>query len=118
MPAQPKRVHNLETVWIHEFAKTYSPTEVGLTYSPQSLRDARLDLIGVRNILRRGHVTFADKLNGLGALWVIEGDNNEGERFHLTAIVITEEFAVDLKKVERVAMEVKAEEINDGHDAV
>jgi len=117
MPARPKRVHSLETVWIREFAKTYSPAEVGLTYSPQSLRDAGLDLIGVRNIFRRGHVTFANKLHGPGALWVIEGDNNEGERFCLTTIVITEQLAVDLQRVERVAMEVHAEEMNDGHDA-
>ena len=117
MPPQPKRVCSLETVWIREFAKTYLPSEAGLTYSPQTLRDAGISLVGVRNVLRRGYVVFADKLDGPGARWVIEGDNNDGERFRLTATVITEQLAVDLKKVDRVAMQVTVKEKNDGHGA-
>jgi hypothetical protein len=115
MPPQPKRVCSLETVWIREFAKTYLPSEAGLTYSPQSLRVAGISLIGIRNVLRRGHVVFADKLDGPGARWIIEGDNNEGERFRLTVTVITEQLAVDLDKVEKLPVE--AEEKSDGHDA-
>ena len=117
MPPQPKNVCSLETVWIREFAKTYSPAEVGLSYPPQRLREAGISLIGIRNVFRRGYVVFADKLDGLGARWVIDGENNEGENFRIVADVITEQMAVDLKRVERVAMQVKSEEINDGHDA-
>jgi hypothetical protein len=117
MGPQPKRVCSLETVWIREFAKTYMPSEAGLTYSPQNLRDAGISVIGIRNVLRRAHVVFADKLDGPGARWVIEGDNNDGERFRLTATVITEQLAVDLSKVEKLSVPVKVEEKSDGHDA-
>jgi hypothetical protein len=117
MPPRPKRVCSLETVWIREFAKTYLPSEAGLSYSPQSLREAGISLIGIRNILRRGYVVFADKLNGPGARWIIEGDNNDGEKFRLTVTVITEQLAVDLDKVEKLAVPVEVEEKSDGHDA-
>ena len=115
MPPQPKRVCSLETVWIRQFAKTYLPSEAGLTYSPQSLRDAGISLIGIRNVLRRANVVFADKLDGPGARWIIEGDNNDGEKFRLTVTVISEQLAVDLMKVERVPVQV--EEKSDGHGA-
>jgi hypothetical protein len=117
MPPQSKRVLSLETIWIREFAKTYLPSEAGLTYAPQVLRDAGISLIGIRNILRRGRVVFADKLNGPGARWVIEGDNNDGERFRLTATVITEQLSVDTNKVDRVTLQVQVKERNDGHGA-
>lgn len=117
MPALPKRVLKLETVWIQGFANTYLPSEAGLIYSPQCLRDAGISLIGIRNVLRRGYVVFSDKLDGPGARWVIEGDNNEGERFRLTATVITEQLSVDIRKVERVAIQVKVEDINNDHGA-
>lgn len=117
MPPRLKHVCGLETVWIREFAKTYLPTEAGLTYSPQSLREAGISLIGIRNVLRRGHVVFADKLDEPGARWIIEGDNNDGDRYRLTANVITEQLAVDLRRVEKLAVSVKVEERNDGHGA-
>jgi len=115
MLPQPERVCSLETVWIREFASMYLPSETGLSYAPQSLRDAGISLLDVRNICRRGYVVFADKLNGPGAVWVIEGDNNDGESFRLTVTVITEQLAVDLNKVERLTGSVSLEEKRDGH---
>lgn len=117
MPPQAKTVCELETVWIREFARTYLPSEVGLTYTPQKLRDAGLSLVGVRNVMRAGYVVFADKLNGPGASWVVEGDNNDGETFRLTVKVITEQLDVEVQKVERVKARVSAEEQSNGDDA-
>jgi hypothetical protein len=117
MPPKPKAVCHIETVWIREFARTYLPSEAGLTYAPQHLRDARISLVGIRNVMREGHVVFAAKLDGPGALWVIEDDNNDEEMFRLTVKVITEQLDVNLQKVERVQAQVRAEEHDDGHDA-
>lgn len=113
MPLQPKRAFPHETSWIQEFAKTYLPSEAGFSYSPEHLRSAGISLVGLRNVLRRGHVTQVNNLNRPGALWIVEGDNNDGERFRLTVIVISESIAVSLVRGERV--QVQGEE--NGHDA-
>lgn len=118
MSPTPKRVCRIETVWIREFARTYLPSEAGLTFAPQRLRNAGISLVGVTNVMRGGYVTSADKLDGPGAVWVIEGDNNDGENFRLTVRVITEQLDVDLRVIERVQAPLGgAKEQNDGHNA-
>lgn len=101
MTPKLKRVCDIETTWLREFAKTYLPSEVGLTYAPERLRAAGISLVGIRNVMREGTVVFADKLDGPGAIWVIEGENNDGEKFRLTARVCTEQLDVDLQNIER-----------------
>lgn len=117
MPPQPKRVCELETVWIREFARTYLPSEAGFTCAPERLRQAGLTLIGVKNVFRRGHVVFADKLDEPGALWIIEGNDNDGVRFRITVKVETERQAVDLQKVEKMPANDQVEEKSDGYGA-
>src|SRR4051812_13786782 len=112
MPPQPKRAFRHETTWIREYAKTYLPNEVGFSYEPQDLRDAGISIIGIRNIFRRGRVVYRNKLEGPGAVWIIEGDNNDEERFRLTVVVISESIAVSLMRAERVN-ERKVEDNND-----
>ena len=114
MPPQLERVFAHETAWIREYAKTYLPNEAGFSYSPDDLFRAGTSIIGIRNVLRRGYVVFANKLDCPGARWVIDGENNDGESFRLTLTVITESIAVSLQKVERV---VRLEKREDGNDA-
>jgi len=118
MPPLPKHVCDIETVWIREFARTYLPSEAGLTFAPQRLRDAGVSLVGITNVMRDGYVVSADKLDGPGAIWVVEGSNNDGEWFRLTVRVITEQLDVDLRKIERVhAPPGGAKERTDDHNA-
>jgi hypothetical protein len=112
MPPQLKRVCDVETTWIREYAKTYLPSEAGFSFSADHLREVGLTLIGIRNIFRRGYVTFSDKLDGPGAVWIVEGNDNGGDRFRLTVTVISESLAVDLVRAERVSVEE-----NDNDDA-
>jgi hypothetical protein len=103
MPPQPKHVLKIETVWIREYAKTYLPCEAGFSFRATRLREARLSLLGVIMIFRSGYVIFADKLDDPGAIWVVEGDDENSVRFRLTITVVTETLAVDLLKVERLS---------------
>lgn len=105
MPPQPKRVLKTETVWIREYARTYLPCEAGFSFSAARLRTVGLSLIGVTAIFRTGHVVFADKRDEPGAIWVIEGNDENGIGFRMTTSVITEVLAVDLVRVERITEE-------------
>jgi hypothetical protein len=102
MPPQPKEILEIETVWIREYAKTYLPSEAGFSFSPTLLRELGLNLVALRNIFRSGRVVYSNKLDGPGAIWVVEGDDNEGNEFRLTVMVISESLAVSLADAERV----------------
>ncbi len=108
---RPPRVLRLETTWIREYARTYLPSEAGFSYSAAHVRQVGLDLVKIRNILRSGYVVRADKLDDPGALWVVEGDDNDGNTFRLTLTVISETLAVSLMKAERTQV------VEDGDDA-
>ena len=52
-------------------------------------------------IFRNGYVVFADKRDEPGAIWVVEGEDENLVSFRLTVTVVTEMLAVDLVRVER-----------------
>lgn len=112
MPPQPKDVLQIETVWLREYAKTYLPCEAGFSFPASRLRDARLSLMGVIAIFRRGYVVFADKRDNPGAIWIVEGCDENEVSFRLTVTVITETLAVDLVRIERIS-----EDDGNGNDA-
>lgn len=101
MPPQPKDVLKIETVWIREYARTYLPCEAGFSFPAARLREARLSLLGIIMIFRNGYVVFADKRDEPGAIWVVEGEDENLVSFRLTVTVVTEMLAVDLVRVER-----------------
>jgi hypothetical protein len=105
MPPQPKDVLKIETVWLREYARTYLPCEAGFSFPAARLRDAGLSLLGVMMIFRNGYVVFADKLDQPGAIWVVEGVDENLVSFRLTMTVVTEMLAVDLVRVERLSEE-------------
>jgi hypothetical protein len=78
----------------------------------QAVCAKRLSLLGVTMIFRNGYVVFADKLDDPGAIWVVEGSDENSVSFQLTVIVVTETLAVDLVRVERLL-----EENGDDNDA-
>jgi hypothetical protein len=105
MPPLPKDVLKIETVWIREYARTYLPCEAGFTFPAARLREAGLSLLGVTMIFRNGNVVFADKLDVPGAIWVVEGSDENLVSFRLTVTVVTTTLAVDLVRAERLLEE-------------
>lgn len=95
-PQKPLRVLRIETTWIREYARTYLPTEAGFSFSDDDLREAGITLISLRHVFSEGYVTSSEKLNGPGAIWTIEGHDNEGNWFDVTIKVITDLMDVTL----------------------
>lgn len=105
MPPQPKDVLRIETVWLREYARTYLPCEAGFSFPAARLRAAQLSLLGVTMIFHNGIVVFADKRDEPGAIWVVEGSDENSVPFRLTVAVVTATLAVDLVRVERLLEE-------------
>jgi hypothetical protein len=102
MPEKPKPAHALETEWVHEYARTYLPSDAAFRYSPALLRRERVSLVDIRNALRSGAVIYSDKLDDPGALWIVEGDDADGRRIIVMLHVISESVSVSLQSVEVV----------------
>lgn len=62
-------------------------------------------LVDIRNILRYGIVTYSDKLDEPGAIWVVEGEDANGRRLNLTLYVISETYSVTLRSVDLLESE-------------
>jgi hypothetical protein len=110
MPPQLKRVLKIETTWINEYGRTYLPTEAGFSFSAEDLRAAGMNLVQVRYVLSHGRVVYADKLDDPGAIWVVEGEDNDENEFRLTVKVISEELDVTLIKIEKIERVEKLEQ--------
>jgi hypothetical protein len=110
MAAEPKRALDIETIWIRQYARAYLPNETGFSFSAEMLRREGVTLIDVRNVFRKGVVTYADKLNDPGAIWVVEGEDVDGRPLRITVIVVSEILEVRLKKLERVVAKAKVQE--------
>lgn len=102
MAARPKAATALETEWLREYARTYMPTESAFSFSASELRRAGVTLIGIRNAFREGVVTFADKLDGPGAIWMVEGEDEDGNILIVELEVVTETLGVTLRKVTKL----------------
>lgn len=102
MSAAPEPQFATETVWIREYAATYLPRETGFTYPPEMLRREKISLVDLRNVFRTGVVDYADKLEGPGALWMIEGSDGDGGRICAEVWVISETLEVTVRRVKRM----------------
>lgn len=114
MPAKPKTALKLETEWLREYARAYLPSEAAFSFSADALRRAGVTLVGIRNACREGIVFFSDKLDDPGAVWMVEGDDGDGNMLVITLVVITDTMSVSLYEVEKVSG-VEGEE--GGYDA-
>ncbi len=104
MPEHPKLAHAVETEWVREYARTYLPSDAAFKFRPALLRREEVTLIDIRNVLQSGVVTFSDKLDEPGAIWIVEGDDDDGRRLIVTLHVISEEVSVTLRDVQVVGM--------------
>src|ERR1700734_1815510 len=95
-PQKPMRVLRIETTWIREYARTYLPTEAGFSFCDDDLRESGITLIVLRHVLSHGYVAHSDKLDGPGAIWTVEGPDNEGIWYRVTIKVISMEMDVTL----------------------
>ncbi|TLG78599.1 hypothetical protein [Methylocystis sp. B8] len=102
MSAAPEPQFATETVWIREYAATYLPRETGFTYTPEMLRRENVSVVDLRNVFRLGTVTYANKLDGPGALWIIEGSDGDGGSICAQLWVISETLEVTVRRVKRV----------------
>ncbi|HXL12607.1 MAG TPA: hypothetical protein VN941_01420 [Bradyrhizobium sp.] len=100
-PQKPARVLRIETAWIREYARTYLPSEVGFSFSDDDLRASGITLIAVRHVLSKGYAVRSEKLNGPGAIWTVEGQDNEGIWYQVTIKVISEQLDVTLINAEQ-----------------
>lgn len=50
----------------------------------------------LRHVFSHGYVTHSEKLNGPGAIWTVEGPDNDGDWYQVTIKVISAEMDVTL----------------------
>jgi hypothetical protein len=109
---QSKANLHIETEWIRSYARVYLPTEAGFSFSPEMLRDRDISIIKIRYLLKNGEVVYADKLDDPGALWIVVGEDQDGVRYELELVVVSETQSVTLRNVIR-----DADSKEDGNDA-
>jgi hypothetical protein len=88
-----------ETEWVRAYASAWSPSEAPFNYEKESLADAGVDLIDLRNLFRNGIVTYREKLEVPGAFWIVEGEDDDGNFLYAELIVISEEQNVTVRRV-------------------
>jgi hypothetical protein len=104
------RVLHFETDWLRGYARTYLPVDCGFSYSASLLRAKGVTLLDVMHLFATGVVTWSDKLDEPGAVWVVEGEDCDGRNLVATIIVESQKLKVSLEQVERNGR-------NDGNDA-
>lgn len=92
----------VETEWIREYAKSYLPTEFGFSYAPSDLRAANVSLVNIRSAIINGVVVFSDKLDDPGAIWIVEGQDQDERYLRLELHVVSEPPSVTLRSIEIV----------------
>jgi hypothetical protein len=102
MVVKPERQFAFETDWIHAYASNWLPTEAPFRHTPAMFRREKISILDIRNVFRNGVVTYDEKLDGPGALWIIEGDDGDGNLILAEIVVISEELDVTVRRVERV----------------
>ncbi len=102
MVARPKLDFRVQTVWIRSYASAWSPSEAPFTYEKEMLLEAGVTLIDLRNLFRNGCVTFDEKLDEPGALWVVEGEDDDGNQLYAEVIVVSEEQDVTIRQVGKI----------------
>ncbi len=103
MPPQPKRVLGIEITWVREYARTYMPSEGGFSFCDDDLREAGVTLVAIKRILSHGHVVHAAKLDGPGAIWIVEGQDSDENWYHVTIARHFRELGCDVGRSEAVA---------------
>jgi hypothetical protein len=103
---QPTIAYAGETEWVRNFGRTCLPNEASFICRPALLRRRGITLIDIRNVLRTGIVTSADK-DDQGAIWIVEGNDADGHHLVVSLHVISETLHVSLQDVELVRTCVK-----------
>ena len=74
------------TDWIRWYAQTCIPTDASFEYSEHYLIQHGFTLLDVLHLFRAGTVTSADKLEGPGGIWVVEGFDTDDRL--VTAVIL------------------------------
>ncbi len=102
MVVKPERQFAIETDWIRGYASAWLPTEAPFKHTPAMFRREGVSILDLRNVFRNGVVTYDEKLDGPGALWIVEGDDGDGNLIIAEIVVISEELDVTVRCVKRV----------------
>jgi len=102
MQAKVERACPLETEWIHEYAEAYMFGDCGIEFMPAAFAREGITLVDIRNVFRNGDVTYADKLDGPGAVWLVEGDDGDGGYIVAEIVVVSETLSVKVEKATRI----------------
>ncbi|MGJ0508396.1 MAG: hypothetical protein ACR652_14995 [Methylocystis sp.] len=93
---------SIETEWLREYASAYLPCEGGFKFTPEMFRREAVSIVDIRNVFRHGVVTYADKLDEPGALWIVRGYDGDGGYIVAEIVVVSETYDVDVRNVKRV----------------
>ena len=88
------------TDWIRDYAKTCIPADASFEYSASYLTAQGFTLLDVLQLFRSGTVTYADKLEGPGGIWVVEGFDTEDHFVTAVILVFYEHSIVRLHSIE------------------
>lgn len=102
MVADAEASFAFQTDWLRSYASSWSPREAGFRFAPEMLRREDVSVVDLRNIFRNGVVTFDNKLDEPGALWIVEGDDGDGNMIVAELVVISETMDVTVRRVRRL----------------
>lgn len=92
----------IETEWLRGYAQTYLPCDAALVFSPEELRQKGVDVLDLICLFGGGTVVFADKSDGPGAIWWVDGFDCDGNPLSADLIVETQEISIRVLKVRRL----------------
>ena len=91
-----------ETQWLREYACTYLPCDGAFQYAPEMLRRRGVYLIDLICLFRSAFVVSADKIDSHWAVWIVEGEDCDGNELRAELLVHTQEMRLKLEDVERL----------------
>lgn len=101
MVASAEESFAFQTNWLRAYASAWSPCEAGFSYAPAMLRREGVSVVDLRNLFRDGVVTYDNKLDEPGALWIVEGTDDDGTYLVAEIIVVSETMQVTVRRVKR-----------------
>lgn len=89
----------IETQFLRGWAATYYAEVSWDTEAEETMREARMPLVVVRQVLLSGRVVFSEKSDADGADWEVIGSTCDGDRLRLALIVHCDQYRVRIRRV-------------------
>lgn len=102
MASRSKSASDIATGWLRGYAETYLPADAMFDFCADDLRRENVTLVDIKCLFRKGDVTFTDKLDAWGAIWMVVGPDVDGNTLVAEIHVHTDTNMVKLQSVERL----------------